>query len=136
MATENSFLNNQLRGVGSRLASSGVAVLTVAGNTVVTGTIPVPDGSWIDAVSIETPTAISGTPTTCNVIAGTAAAGATIVAAVDAKAQGHIAGTIVAAFDKIGGFVGFNTVFVQVTTAGGTASAGAINVRVSYSPPV
>lgn len=136
MATENKFINDQLRGVGSRIASNQVLTLTVAGNTTVSGTLLIPDGSWIDAVTLETPTAISGTPTTCNVSIGTAAAGAQIVAAVDAKAQGHIATTIVAGLDKIAGFVGLNTVYAQVVTAGGTSSAGNIYVRVSYSAPV
>lgn len=136
MATENSFLTNQLRGVGSRLSASQVSAFTVNGNTTISQTLSVPDGSWIDAVSIETPAAISGTPTTCNVRLGSAAAGQQIVADVDGKAAGHIAATIVAAFDKIGGFVGLNTVYIQLVTAGGTAAAGTINVRVAYSSPV
>lgn len=136
MATENKFLNDQLRGIGSRLSSSGLASPVVAGNSTVKFQIIVPDGSWLDAVSIETPTAISGSPTSSLVRLGTTDGGVDIVAAVDAKSQGHIASTIVAAFDKIGGLVGFTILFGQVITSGGTASAGTINVRASYAAPV
>lgn len=136
MATENSFLNNALRGQGSRSTSKQNLALTVNGNTTVTGTIAVPDGSWTDAFAIETPTAISGTPTSCLVRIGTTLHGQEIVADVDAKAQGHIAATIVAGFDKVAGMVGKTTYFVEITTSGGTSSAGTINILPRYDAPV
>ena len=136
MATENSFLNNALRGQGSRAESKQLLALTVNGNTTVTGTFTIPDSSWIDAVSIETPTAVSGTPTSCLVRLGTALHGQQIVADVDGKSQGHIAATIVAGFDKVAGMVGATTIYVEVTTSGGTSSAGTINVLVRYAAPV
>ena len=136
MSTENQYLNNALRGVGSRGLSHQVLPLTVNGNTTVTGTFTIPAGSWLNAVDIETPTAISGTPTSCLTRAGTTLHGQDIVADVDGKSQGHIASTIVAAFDKIGGLAGLATVFVEVTTSGGTSSAGTINVVLSYAAPV
>lgn len=136
MATENSFLNNQLRGSGSRLLTRNYAVSTVNGNTTVKSQIVVPDGSWLEAISIETPTAITGTPTSCLVRVGTTDGGVDIVAAVDSKAQGHIAATIVAAFDKVGGLVGLPTLFIQCITSGGTSSAGPINVGCTFAAPV
>lgn len=136
MATENKFFNDQLRGVGSRLSSSNIASPAVNGNTTVKAQIVIPDSSWLSAIDIETPTAISGTPTSCLVRVGTTDGGVDIVAAVDAKAQGHIAATIVTAFDKIGGMAGLTTLFIQVITSGGTSSAGTINIRAAYSAPV
>jgi len=136
LATENSFLNNALRGVGSRACSKQNLALTVNGNSTVAGTISIPDGSWYDACSIETPTAISGTPTSCLVRVGVTLHGQEIVADVDAKSQGHIAATIVAAFDKVAGLVGKNTLYIEVTTSGGTSSAGTINILSRYDAPV
>lgn len=136
MASEDAFLNSQKRGIGSRLLSRAYASTTVNGNTTVKASITIPDGSWLEAISIETPVAISGTPTSCLVRVGTTDGGVDIVAAVDAKAQGHIAATIVAAFDKVGGLVGFTTLFIQCITSGGTSSAGAINIGASYGAPV
>ena len=77
-----------------------------------------------------------GTPTTCNVTIGTTDGGTDIMAAADAHTQGHIAGVIAATFDKVSGVTALlNTLYIQVTTAGGTSSAGTINVLVSYDPP-
>lgn len=136
MATEGKFANESLRGVGSRLISKQVSVLTIAGNTTVTGPITVPPGSYLDSITIETPVVISGTPTSCLVTIGTTAAGVDIVASVDCKAAAHVAATIVTAFDKILGLATLNQLFIQVVTAGGTASAGTINVVVNFAAPV
>lgn len=135
MATEQAYMAAGA-GVGSRFASDQLSALVVAGNTTVKGPITVPQGSWLKSISIETPTAISGTPTTCNVSVGTTDGGVDIVAAVDCKAAADVAATIVTAFDKINGLAALTTLFIQVTTAGGTASAGTINVLVSYAAPV
>lgn len=132
MATEDQYIQAG-QGVGSRRISDQNVALVVAGNTTVAGTYTVPAGSWLKAVALETPTAISGTPTSCLVRIGTTLHGQDIVADVDAKSQGHIAATIVAAFDKVGGLASTSTVFIEVTTSGGTSSAGTINAILSYS---
>lgn len=134
MATEAKF-QNELKGVNSRVLSRVNSALVVSGNSTVTGPITVPPGSWLAAVDIETPVAISGTPTSCLVSVGTTAAGVDIVAAVDCKSQAHVLATIVAAFDKIAGLATLNTLYIQVVTTGGTSSAGTINVNVAYSAP-
>ena len=135
MATEQQYLNS-LRGVGSRAVAVQNVALTVAGNTTVAGTYTVPPGIWLESVTIETPTAISGTPTSCLVRVGSTLHGQEIVADVDAKSQGHIASTIVAAFDKIAALAAASTIFIEVTTSGGTSSAGTINTLVRYAAPV
>jgi hypothetical protein len=134
MATEAKFIN-ELKGVNSRLVSRVNSALVVAGNTTVKGPITVPPGSYLTNVDIETPTAITGTPTSCLVSVGTTDGGVDIVAAVDCKTQAHVAATIVAAFDKILGLATLNTLYIQVVTTGGTASAGTINVNVQYAAP-
>jgi len=134
MATEAKFIN-ELKGVNSRLVSRVNSVLVVSGNSTVTGPITVPPGSYLFNVDIETPVAITGTPTSCLVSVGTTAAGVDIVAAVDCKSQAHVAATIVAAFDKIAGLATLNTLYIQVVTTGGTAPAGTINVNVAYAAP-
>jgi hypothetical protein len=136
MATENSFLNNARRGIGSRLNSTLVIALAVNGDSTVTGSVPVPAGSWLKSVTIETPTAISGSPTSANVSVGITSGGSDIVAAVNAASQGHIAATIATGFDKVNGLAANGTVFAQVVTAGGTSPAGTINVLVDFAAPV
>lgn len=122
----------------ARTACTILLTLTVNGNTTVKdSTITLPAGSIFRAVQIETPTTISGTPSSCNVRVGTADAGQQVVADVDAKSQGHIAATIVTAFDKVGSFsAAAQQLFAQVTTSGGTGSAGTIYVFVSYDAPI
>lgn len=138
MATEDATLNTK-RGAGipARVRVSKLISLTVNGNTTVKdSSVVVPAGSYYRAHTIDTPTAISGTPTTCNVRIGTADAGQQILADVDAKAQGHITGTVVAALDKVGGFASADTtLFAQVVTSGGTSSAGKIYILVDYDAP-
>ena len=136
MATENSFLNNARRGIGSRLNSTLAIVLTVNGDGTVSGSAPVPAGSWLKSVTIETPVAISGSPTSANVSVGSTSGGSDIVAAVNAASQGHIAATIPAGFDKVNGLAANGTVFAQIVTAGGTSPAGTINVLVDFAAPV
>lgn len=139
MATEDSTISARRAGgvVGkARVACTQLLKFVVNGNTVVKDSIILPAGSYFRGVTFDTPTAISGTPTTCNCRVGTTDTGQDVVADVDAKAQGHIAATIVAALDKVGGFVASDTtLFGQVTTAGGTASAGTIYGLVSYDAP-
>lgn len=111
-----------------------LSTLVVNGNTTVKGPLTVPPGSWLEAIAIETPVAITGTPTSCLVSVGTTDGGVDIVAAVDCKAQAHVASTIVAAFDKYRGLATLNQLFIQVVTSGGTSSAGNIDVRVAFAP--
>ena len=133
MATEDSYIQAG-HGTGSRDSTRALSVLTVNGVNTVKGPIVVPPGSWLNAIAIETPSAISGTPTNCNVTVGTTDGGTDIVAAVDCKSQGHVAATIANGFDKVLGLVTTNTLFIQVASTG-TSPAGTINVLVSYDPP-
>lgn len=121
----------------ARPAVTQLVTFTVAGTGTLSSSVVLPAGSIFRSLTLDTPVAISGTPTTCNFRAGTAAAGQQIVADVDAKGQGHIAATIVAGLDKVGGFSAADTtVFMQVVTTGGTAPAGAIYALVSYDAPI
>lgn len=133
MATEDQYLQAG-HGIGSRSVTSNAVTLTVAGATTVAGTIVVPDGAWLDAVKIDTPVVIAGSPTSCLVRVGTTLHGQQIVADVDAKAAGKITATLVAAFDTLAGLVGNPTLFIEVTTIG-SSGAGPIGVRATYSPP-
>ena len=139
MATSDQYLATR-RAAGTSQARVGARQLmtfTVNGNTTVTSQVTLPAGSWFRGVTTDTPTAISGTPTTCNFRAGTAAAGQQVVADVDLKGQGHVTTTVVAALDKVGAFLAADTViYGQVVTAGGTSSAGTIYAFVDYDPPV
>lgn len=119
--------------VGARPVYSQMLPLVMVAGATVSGSIAVPEGSQLHSIKLETPTAISGAPTNINVRVGSAAAGQQVVADVDAKAQGHIAATIVAAFDAMAGVV---TYFFQAAATGGTAPAGTINAILTYSPPV
>lgn len=140
MATSDQFIaSKRAAGAGqARTACSRLMTFTVAGTgTLSDSTITLPAGSWFRGVTLDTPTAISGVPTTCNFRFGTAAAGQQIVSDVDAKGQGHISTTIVAGFDKVGTFVAADTpLFGQLVTTGGTAPAGTIYALVSYDSPV
>lgn len=138
MATEAQYQASR-QGAGSQVydAVTRLVTFTVNGNTTLSdASVVLPAGSIFRSITLDTPTAITGTPTSCLFRAGTAAAGQQIVADVDAKAQGHIATTIVAALDKVGGFSAANTtVYMQVVTSGGTSSAGPIYALVSYDSP-
>ena len=137
MATEDATVNTR-RGAGipARVRVSKLVTLTVAGNTTVKdGTVTVPAGSYFRAVTLDTPVAISGSPTHSYVRIGITDTGQEIVADVDVQAQGHVTATVVAALDKVAGFVSDTPLFIQVATTGGTASAGAIRVLVDYDAP-
>jgi hypothetical protein len=56
-----------------------------------------------------------------------------VVADTDVKAQGHVNGTIVAAFDAI---TGAETYFLQLAANGGTSPAGSVVVAIEYWPAV
>lgn len=138
MSTEAKYqLTRQGAGIQAMNVVSKVVVFTVNGNSTLSdSSIVLPAGSVFHSISLDTPTAITGTPTTCNFRAGTASTGQQIVADVDAKAAGHIAATVVAALDNVAAFAAADTtIFLQLVTAGGTASAGPINVRVNYAAP-
>ena len=135
MATEDQYINAG-HGAGSRQSSQQLTALTVNGNTTVKGSIVLPAGSWFRGIQIETPVAITGTPTSTMLRAGYTDGGQDLVADVNAMAQGHIAATIAAALDKIGGFVNATTIYYQLTTTGGTSSAGIVNVLADYAAPV
>ena len=138
MATEAKYQATR-RGAGSEALTrvSKVVTITVNGNTTVKdSSVVLPAGSVFRALTLDTPTAITGTPTNCNFRCGTADTGQQVVADVDAKSQGHISTTIVAALDKVGGFSAADTtLYMQVTTSGGTASAGPIYAIVDYDAP-
>jgi hypothetical protein len=111
MATEDQYINAG-HGAGSRQSSQQLTALTVSGNSTVKGSIELPAGSWFRGIQLETPVAISGTPTSALLRAGFTDGGQDLVADVDTKGQGHIAATIVAALDKIGGFANATTISV------------------------
>lgn len=135
MASEQQFLQAK-QGIGSRPLAKQLISLTVAGTGTVSGSCAIPAGSWLSTILIETNTAISGVPTTCNVRIGTTAAGQDIVADVDCKGAADLTATVVAALDRINGLANVTTLFAQVVTTGGTAPAGVINVTIAYNPPV
>ena len=134
MATESKYLT-ECPNTDARIQAVACLNITpaAAGSNVDT-LIPVPDGSHILGIDIDTPTAIGGSPTNINVSAGVTLGGATILAAVDAKGQGKIAGTIVAAFDTANGITGGSGVYVRVASVGGTPT-GFLTIRLRYAPP-
>lgn len=101
------------------------------GNSTVKLNTPIP-ASWVTSVGTSTPTAISGTPTSCNVRVGITDTGQEVVADVDLKAQQNSTATIVASFARYANTA--SNLFVQVTTSGGTSSAGTIYVAVTIHP--
>jgi len=138
MSTEAKYqLTRQGVGTPAMNVVSKLVTFTVAGTgTLSDASVTLPAGSVFHSVTLDTPVAISGTPTTCNLRVGTAAAGQQIVADVDAKGQGHISTTIVAALDKVGGFSASDTpIYLQLVTTGGTAPAGNIYAIVNYGAP-
>lgn len=139
MATQDqmdSALRSAYSGKAAKTRVTQKVILTVAGATTVSDTVVMPAGSDFRGITLDTPTAISGGPTSCLFRAGTAAAGQQVVADVDAKGQGHIACTIVAALDK-GNVAALTTttIFLAVTTVGG-GTAGPIQVYVEYDAPI
>jgi hypothetical protein len=134
MATEQGYILNQGSVTGARFNCTQTGAMAVNGNTTVTGQLQIPTGCLLRNVYIETPTAISGTPTHCYVRVGITLAGQEIVADVDAQAQGHIGATLAATFDKIAGLAAISVIYYQVVTTGGTGSAGTINLMFDYCP--
>jgi hypothetical protein len=117
--------------------SRQLLTFTVNGNTTVKAQAVLPAGAIFRGITLDTPAAVGGTPSSCNFRCGTADTGQQVTADVDAKAQGHISTTVVAALDKVGGFSAADTtLFAQVTTAGGTSSTGTIYAFVDYDAPV
>lgn len=138
MSTEAKYqLTRQGAGTIAMNVVSKVVTFTVAGNSTLSdSSIVLPAGSVFHSISLDTPTAITGSPTSCNFRAGTASTGQQIVADVDAKAAGKIATTIVAALDTVAmAAAADTTLFLQLVTAGGTASAGPIYAKVNYAAP-
>lgn len=138
MSTELKYIAGKLgAGTAPKLLVSKEVTFTVSGNSTLSdSSFVMPAGSTLHSITLETPTAISGTPTSCLVRFGTAAAGQQVVADVDAKAQGHITATIVAAFDKVGtALAADTTLYGQCVTSGGTASAGTITAIINYAAP-
>lgn len=139
MATDDQYYS-ALRAAGDGIAAKVRVTqkvnFTVAGATTVSATVVLPAGSDFRGITLDTPVAISGGPTSCLFRAGTALAGQQVVADVDAKGQGHIAATIVAALDKGGvAAASATTIFLAVTTIGG-GTAGTIECFVEYDAPI
>lgn len=118
----------------ARTGFTQLVSLTMAGGATVSGAVSLPAGAWLDAIRLETPAAFTGSPTNINVRCGSAAAGQQVVADVDAKAQGHIAATLVSSLDAVGGVP--TILYLQAAAVGGTSPAGTVNVLVHYRPPV
>ncbi len=119
-------------GTPARALAAQNLALTMAAGATTSGSITVPEGSWLAGIRVEVATAFSGSPTNINFRAGTAAAGQQVVADVDVKAQGHFSSTIVAAFDST---TGATTYYFQIAANGGTNPAGTAVVHLSYYPP-
>lgn len=135
MATDDQFIQAG-HGAGSRSAARAKISFTVSGNGTMKDSAVLPAGSWFRGITLETPVAISGAPSSVNFRAGLSDAGQEAVADIDAKGQGHINTTIVAALDKVGGFLNADTnLYLQLTTAGGTASAGTVHAIIDYDAP-
>lgn len=137
MATEDQYLATR-RGAGnvSRVGCRQHQTLTVAGNTTVKGQVTIPAGSHLRGISVNNATAITGTPTHTYLRAGATDGGQDYVADVDVKAAGNVATTIVTSIDLIAAFAAADTtIFYQLTTSGGTSSAGPVNVFCDYDAP-
>jgi hypothetical protein len=136
MATDDQFLQAG-HGAFSRSGTRQKFSFTVAGNTTLKdSSIVLPAGSWFRGIILDTPAAISGTPSSVNFRAGLSDNGQEVVADIDAKGQGHIATTIVASLDKVGNFLAADTVlYLQLATAGGATPAGTVHAIVDYDPP-
>ena len=133
MATIAQKIANERGGVATRTLTRTFATLTMAAGATASGSISVPAGSHLNSVKAETATAFTGAPTNINLRVGTAAAGQQVVADTDVKAQGHVNGTVVAAFDAIAGAA---TYFLQIAAVGGTSPAGSVVVAIDYWPAV
>jgi hypothetical protein len=112
------------------------ASFTFVDNATVKVQVNAPAGATRPTVTLETPTALSGTPTTANFRCGTTDTGQQVVADVDAKAQGHITCTMVAGLDRATPLTSKTTYYLQVVVAGGTAPAGTIYAFFDYDAPV
>lgn len=124
-------------GYDAKVRVTKKVTMTVAGNTTVTAQITLPKGADFRSLTLDTPTAISGTPTHTYFRAGTAASGQEVVADVEAKSQGHVTCTIVAALNKGTMAASSNTViYYELTTSGGSSSAGDVQVFCGYDAPV
>lgn len=102
-------------------------------NGAAAGTFTIPVGAVVTGVINDTPVAIPGTPTTSNLSLGSAAAGAQYVAAVDVKAQGFTALTVLYAMRNAAASAKA-TVHYTVASSGGTAASqdGEIVLAVQY----
>lgn len=110
--------------------------LVMSAGIAVSGQINLPAGAQRLMVAFETPTPFTGTPTNIYVRAGLTAGGQEIVADTDAKAQGHVAGTIAAALNQTALAAGGVTpIYLQCTANGGTAPSGTVSVYVGYAVP-
>lgn len=136
MATSDQYLQ-AYQGVGSLAEVCIPLTLTVNGNTTVKNTsATIPVGSVLKAITYNVPTAISGSPTHTYLNVGLTDGGGEIVANLDVKAQGNGTCTIVAGIDQTAQFATANTpLFVELTTSGGTSSAGGVNVYITYCAP-
>lgn len=138
MATEDVYLATR-RGAGSVSRAKAVQhlTLTVNGNTTVKGSITIPADSHLRSIKTNTPTAITGSPTHTYLRAGATDGGQDYVADTDVKgAATENAMSIVSSIDQVSGFTASDTtIFFQLTTSGGTSSAGPVNVMVDYDAP-
>lgn len=137
MATEDQYLASR-RGVGSesRAKTAQHLTLTVNGNTTLKGQVTLPAGSHLRGIKVNTPTAITGTPTHTYLRAGATDGGQDYVADTDVKAAAtESAMSVVASIDQVNGFASDTVIFFQLTTSGGTSSAGPVNVFVDYDAP-
>ena len=110
--------------------------LVMSAGATVQGQINLPAGAQRLMVAFETATAFTGAPTNINVRAGLTAGGQEIVADTDAKAQGHVAGTIANTLNQTAVAAnGVTPIYLQCAANGGTAPSGTVSVYVGYAVP-
>ncbi len=113
--------------------------LVMTGGTTVSAQFSLPADASRITVAFETPSAFTGTPTHINARIGLTSGGQEIVADTDVQAQGHLAGTIVAALnnaDVTGSIAGkggsITPVYLQLAAVGGATPAGTCSAFISY----
>lgn len=116
---------------GARQFASTFTTLTMVAGATTKAQVAIPAGCTGLSVGYATGVAFTGTPTNINLTIGSTDGGAEIMAAVDVKATSNAAGVIVAANSSLV-IAPPSIVFLQIAAVGGTAPAGATQVRVSY----
>lgn len=119
----------EAKGLLLRTAQVPVAIT----NGAAAGTFVQPAGSVLKRISIDTPTAIPGSPSNTNLRIGSAANGQQYVADVDVKAQGWINATVVYAARNAAASTDTTFHFTVASSGGTTADQdGIVYLYVEY----